>query len=137
MVSIFRISELPDRTESLRQVELEIFDAFNKLVDAHFAQHWSLKDYASSLHVTQGRLADICRRLTGGSPKKLVYERQIQEAKWELIYTTTAINAICDHLGFNDPAYFCRFFTRHTGLSPRDFRRQALLGESGMLPGDA
>ena len=53
---------------------------------------------------THGRLADICQRLTGSSPKKLVYERQIQEAKWKLIYTTTAINAICDHLGFKDPA---------------------------------
>lgn len=130
LVSIFRIAELPERSESFRQVELEIFEAFSKLVDAQFAQHWPLRQYASTLNVTQGRLADICQRLTGSSPKKLVYERQIQEAKWELIYTTTAINAISDHLGFKDPAYFCRFFTRHTGLSPREFRRRALIGGS-------
>lgn len=130
MVSIFRISELPDRSESLRQVELEIFEAFNKLVDAHYTEQWPLKDYACALNVTQGRLADICQRLTGTPPKKLVFERQVQEAKWQLIYTTTAINAICDQLGFKDPAYFCRFFARHTGLSPREFRRRALLGEA-------
>jgi AraC family 4-hydroxyphenylacetate 3-monooxygenase operon regulatory protein len=129
LVNIFRISELPERSQSLRQVELEIFESFNKLVDAHYTEHWPLQQYSTALNVTHGRLADICQRLTGSSPKKLVYERQIQEAKWKLIYTTTAINAICDHLGFKDPAYFCRFFSRHTGLSPREFRRQALIGE--------
>tara|TARA_R110002110_G_scaffold406421_1_gene626555 strand:- start:404587 stop:405501 length:915 start_codon:yes stop_codon:yes gene_type:complete len=129
MVSIFRISELPDRSASLRQVDLEIFAAFNKLVDAHFTEHWPLQRYTAILNVTPGRLADICQRLTGSSPKKLVYERQIQEAKWELIYTTTAISVICDRLGFKDAAYFCRFFSRHTGFSPREFRHRALVGD--------
>ena len=128
LVSIFRISELPDRSQTLRQVELEIFDAFLKAVDAHYTEHLPLGDYSRALNVTQGRLADICRRLSGSSPKKLVHERLVQEAKWQLIYTTTAINTICDELGFKDPAYFCRFFSRHTGLAPREFRRRALVG---------
>ena len=128
LVSVFRLSHMPERTEPLRRVELEIFQAFNELIEAHYRQHWSLTQYATELNVTQGRLADICRRLSGSSPKALVFERQIHEARWQLIYTTTAINMIADKLGFVDPAYFCRFFTTHTGLSPSEFRRRMLLG---------
>ncbi|MEH6518946.1 MAG: 4-hydroxyphenylacetate catabolism regulatory protein HpaA [Halioglobus sp.] len=128
LVCVFRLSGLPERTKPLRRVELELFQAFNELIEAHYRDHWPLEKYASQLNVTQGRLADICRRLSAHSSKSLVHHRQIEEAKWQLIYTTTAINLIADDLGFNDPAYFCRFFTRHTGHSPREFRRQALLG---------
>jgi AraC-like DNA-binding protein len=35
--------------------------------------------------------------------------------------------AHADHLGFEDPAYFSRFFNRRMSLSPREFRvRDAL-----------
>ena len=36
------------------------------------------------------------------------------------------IQQLAAELGFEDDAYFSRFFKRHTGLSPRDFRAQAL-----------
>lgn len=128
LISIFRLAELPERDEPLRLVELKIFDSFNALIDKNYTQNLSMPDYARDLNVTTNRLADICRRLSGRSPKSLVYERQIKEAKWQLIYTTSAINAISDALGFKDPAYFCRFFTKHSGLSPREFRKQKLMG---------
>ncbi len=130
LISVFRLSQLPERTEPLRRVELKIFQSFNELIDAHFNEHWSLAEYAAALNVTQSRLADICRRLSGRSSKSLVYEKHIEESKWQLIYTTTAINNIADELGFKDPAYFCRFFTKHTGLSPREFRRRVLQGKN-------
>ncbi len=137
LVSVFRLSRLPERTAPLGQVEMSIFQAFTTLIDSHYRDHWSLATYARALNVTQARLAEICRRLAGVAPKSLVYEKQVEEAKWQLIYATTAINVISDELGFRDPAYFSRFFTRHTGLSPREFRRQVLLGRGERLQGSA
>ena len=133
LISVFRLSQIPERTEPVRQVEMSIFQSFTALIDEHYREHWSLSDYARVLNVTQARLADICRRLSGSSSKSLVYEKQIEEAKWQLIYAATAINVISDEMGFKDPAYFCRFFTRHTGLSPREFRRQVLLGRGELI----
>lgn len=126
LVCVFRLSRLPERTEPLRHVELRIFESFNELIEAHYREHWPLAQYAARLNVTPGRLADICRRLTGSSPKALVHERQAEEARWQLIYTTTAINTIANKLGFADPAYFCRFFKKRIGVSPREFRQRAL-----------
>ncbi len=122
LVSIFRLSQLPERREPLGKVELEILQAFNNLVEAHFREHWKLEQYAAALNVTAGRLADICRRLAGLPPKAMIFERLIEEARWQLIYTTTTISEIADTLGFVDPAYFCRFFKKHTGLAPSAFR---------------
>ena len=126
LVCIFRLSNLPERTTPLRQTDLNIFQLFNALIDTHFRSHWPLDNYISALSVSHSRLADICNRLAAHPPKSLVHARQIEEAKWQLIYTTSAINSIADDLGFKDPAYFCRFFTKHTGLPPSDFRRRAL-----------
>jgi len=48
----------------------------------------------------------------------------LQEAKRLLLFTTASASEICYELGFKDPAYFNRFFSRQTGLSPGDYRRR-------------
>ncbi len=126
LVGIFRLAQVPERKTPAKRAELDVLRAYNELIEAHFTEHWSLANYAKELNVTTGRLADICRRLSGHSPKSLIFERQITEASWQLIYTTTAVSTIAYKLGFNDPAYFCRFFRKHTGQAPSDFRSQAL-----------
>jgi AraC family 4-hydroxyphenylacetate 3-monooxygenase operon regulatory protein len=110
----------------LKQHDLELFQAYSELIDAHYREHWSLKAYSTELKMTPSRLADLCRRLSGCSPKRLLIERQIEEAKWQLLYTTVAISALSDDLGFVDPAYFCRFFTKNAGSSPSEYRRRLL-----------
>ena len=55
-----------------------------------------------------------------------VHERVLREACRRLIYIAAPVSTLAFELGFEDPAYFCRFFKRHTGLSPREYRlRQA------------
>ncbi len=128
LISVFRLSRVPERNKPLRRVELRIFQSFHSLVENNHHKHWPLAWYSDALNVTPSRLADICRRLSGSPPKTLIHERQIEEAKWQLIYTTTSISSIAGVLGFVDPAYFCRFFTRHSGMPPSEFRRQMLTG---------
>jgi AraC family transcriptional activator of pobA len=45
------------------------------------------------------------------------------EAERQLRYTGMSITQIAYYLGFEDPAYFSRFFTKGMGASPRSFRR--------------
>lgn len=126
LISIFRLAQVPERKVPARRAELDILRAYNELIEENFAKQWPLAQYAFELNITAGRLADICRRLSGHSPKTMIFERQLEEARWQLIYTTSAISAIAYKLGFNDPAYFCRFFRKHTGQSPSEFRSKAL-----------
>lgn len=106
--------------------DLKFFRAFNKLIEQHFIDHWSLKQYADALAITETRLNDICRRVANISSKKLIFDRQMQESKRLLMFSESSINSICYELGFKDPAYFSRFFIRHAGISPSDYRQQHL-----------
>ena len=48
--------------------------------------------------------------------------RLLIEAERQLRYTSMSVAQVAFHLGFDDPAYFSRFFTRRMGLTPRAFR---------------
>lgn len=123
-LNVLRLSDAaPLRIKNCKN-ELSIFRKFNELIEDHFMEHWSLTEYASHLAITEARLNEICKRLADISSKKLIYDRQMQEAKRLLIFTDDSINEICYQLGFKDPAYFSRFFQRHAGIRPSDFRNQ-------------
>jgi AraC family transcriptional activator of pobA len=106
---------------------------FGGLVERRFRSNQSVAEYARALHVSESRLRSACLALTGQSPIQLVHARLLLEAKRRLHYTDGPISEIAYALGFDDPAYFTRFFTRRAGLSPRAFRRRgpevALSGE--------
>lgn len=104
------------------QTELDIFRKFNVLIEDHFKAHWTLAQYANALAVTETRLNDICKTLANISSKKLVFDRQMQEAKRLLVFTDLSISEICYSLGFKDPAYFSRFFMRNAGVKAKEFR---------------
>jgi AraC family transcriptional activator of pobA len=53
---------------------------------------------------------------------QIVHARLLLEAKRQLLYTSEPVSEIAYALGFDDPAYFTRFFSQRTGVSPRVFR---------------
>lgn len=108
--------EITDRTERhLRR--------FLELVARHYRRAWSIEDYACELGITSTRLNHICRQQAGRSALQLVHDRILLEARRNLIYTAMTVSEIAYALGFSDPAYFSRFFTKRTGNSPSSFRK--------------
>lgn len=105
----------------LRQIQ-----QFKTLLDRDFRAHRPVQAYADALGLTAGQLSRICREVLGMSALDVIHARLVHEAQRELVYTVGSIQQLAAELGFEDDAYFSRFFKRHTGLSPRDFRAQAL-----------
>ena len=79
--------------------------------------------------MTPERLNRLTRAETGQSALDLVHARLAREACRRLTYVAAPISKLAFELGFDDPAYFCRFFKRHTGFNPRDYRRSILEDE--------
>lgn len=97
---------------------------FRALIAEHYLAHWSVADYARALHVSPTHLGRLTRAATGVSPLQLVESRTLREARRQLAYTNLSITTIAYALGYADPAYFTRVFTRDAGISPRAFRAQ-------------
>ncbi len=43
-----------------------------------------------------------------------------------LVHTPKSVGEIARELGFEDPAYFTRLFTRQTGMAPVAFKKKYL-----------
>lgn len=99
-----------------------LVERFTAQVEEDYRQHRSLSDRARRLGVSVPHLTRLCRRVTGRSASGIVQERLALEARRHLAYTSMTVAEIAFGLGFEDPAYFTRFFTRHVGVSPRAYR---------------
>lgn len=113
-----------------RLTESHLFARFQSLLEAHFAEHWRVADYARALAISATHLSRITRAATGRPASALIDERLMREARRYLVYTNQPVASITYALGFNDPAYFSRVFSRVTGLSPRAFRHQVAQPQS-------
>lgn len=122
LVSLLRLSAQAGENRRFRREDLHLYHRFNALIEGHYREHWALWRYAEQLAVSEARLNDICRRLADLPSKRLVHDRLLQEAKRLLIFSASSVNEIAYHLGFRDPAYFSRFFLRHTRFSPSQYR---------------
>jgi AraC family transcriptional activator of pobA len=81
-------------------------------------------DYAAELRVHPRRLRAACLSLAGATPVQLVQARRLLEAKRLLLYSNMTVAETGYYLGFQDPAYFTRVFTKVCNVSPRTYRRE-------------
>lgn len=100
-----------------------LFTRFLLLVEQHFLEHWPLERYASRLGLSTPRLNRLARAERGRSALELVHERLTREACRRLVYIAAPAANLAAELGFQDPAYFSRFFKRRTGMSPHRYRQ--------------
>ncbi len=112
---------VPHGSRKGRQVE-----RFRALVDRDFRREHSVQAYAQAMGMTAGQLSRLCRQVLGMSALGVINARILHEAQRELVYTSLPIKRLASELGFDDDAYFSRFFRKHTGSSPKDFRATAL-----------
>ena len=58
------------------------------------------------------------------TPSDFIKNKIILETKRKLLYTDDSVKHIAYDLGFNDPAYFTRFFTKAEQKSPLQFKKE-------------
>lgn len=95
-----------------------------EMINEGFRTRRSVDDYAARLGMSATHLNRITRRLCGKPVSRLISERILLEARRDLVFSALSIQQIAARLGFDDQAYFSRFFTLHAGLSPKAFRER-------------
>lgn len=125
-VQIARTSETPAAASTdARSRKAAQIEQFRRLVDQRFREERSVEIYARELGMSAGHLGRLCRDTLGMSPQDVVNARVVHEARRELVYSSLSIKQIAAVLGFQDEAYFGRFFRKHTGQRPTEFRQTA------------
>jgi|HubBroStandDraft_1064217.scaffolds.fasta_scaffold00146_6 AraC family transcriptional activator of pobA len=129
LIRILRLAARDPARPQLPGPHAELMARFRQLVEENFRAGLQIGDYAARLGVSVAQLRFACLKTARCTPHALVQERSLLEAKRRLLYSNMNVAEVAYFLGFEDPAYFTRFFTRHAGQSPRRFRLRRFEGE--------
>ncbi|MEM9990515.1 MAG: helix-turn-helix domain-containing protein [Bacteroidota bacterium] len=112
-----------EKNPQLVEASLSILKTFKQLIEEHYTQAHEVRFYADYLAISADHLNKTVQRLTGKTAKTFIQSRLITEAKRLLLHSDNSAKQIAYYLGFNDPAYFSRFFKKCTQQSISAFRK--------------
>lgn len=105
----------------------EIYENFMDLLSRKCPSEANkVQDFADLLHTSPQNLNLICRKNSQLSANQHITQQLLLEAKRNILHTDKSINELADLLRFNDGSYFVKFFKRHTGETPNQFRSRYL-----------
>jgi AraC family transcriptional activator of pobA len=116
--------QLQEETSDAKLNESALVQRFKALIEQNYTAHWTVNQYAKALSISPTHLSRLTRSANGISALRMIEARLMREARRNLAYTNLSISTIAYALGFSDPAYFSRVFTRDAGVSPKVFRSQ-------------
>ena len=124
LVQLSRIYKRRFDTGPVGVKQTALFMQFTKLLDEKYATLHHASGYAEALHITPGHLNSAVKQEIGKTVSDLIQERIMMEAKRLLFHSGMSVKEIGYSLGFEDAAYFNRFFKKNTGITPLEFRAQ-------------
>lgn len=98
-----------------------------RLIDRHFRDDWPVERYVEELGTTRHLLDKASHQVLGSGVRQAIGERRLVEAKRLLLFTIRTVEDVAYETGFNDPAYFSRFFRQVVGVSPAAWRKERIV----------
>ncbi len=103
----------------------ELFRNFVQLVHRHCATERDVSFYARKLNITPRYLSSVAQAVSGKTPKEFIDNHVIVEIKILLKNTNLNIQEISNRMKFADQSFFGRYFKKHTGVSPLQYRTES------------
>ena len=110
----------PDEIKSYRVREL--FNRFMMLLEKDYKISRDVNYYAEKMNISSKYLTNIVNQVTGHTPKTIIDQYVILQLKLHLKRTTQSIKEMAWEFHFADVSFFCRYFKKHTGLTPQQIR---------------
>ena len=121
---LFHIASFNENKILSNNRNVVLFVEFVKLTDNNFIRNRDVVFYAKELNISEKKLNEICKALSGKTTKQFIQERLILEIKKEIKLGTKNLKEIAFELGFNESAYLTRFFKQQTSISPSEFKEE-------------
>ena len=95
---------------------------FIDLLDKYHQQERSVEFYAEKLFITPKYLSTVIKRTSGYNATNWINRYVILEAQSLLKYSDKSIQEIADCLNFSNASFFGKYFKRHTGMTPGEYK---------------
>lgn len=105
-------------------IYLDYLLKFKELLEQEFREEKSVKIYASKLNLSQKQLHKATTTIMDKTPKQIINERILLEAKRLLIHSNQSVKEIAYELGYDEPTNFIKFFRKYIHTTPSLFRGQ-------------
>jgi AraC family transcriptional regulator, transcriptional activator of pobA len=123
--TIGRIS-FEEQTSKTTSYNYKLLKNFQRLIENHYGTLRLPKDYAEMLYITPNHLNALCSDLLGMPAGEVIRNRIVLEAKRLLVNLDLSISEIGYKLNFSDNSYFSKFFRKQAGMTPEEFRKEAM-----------
>ena len=103
---------------------LDFLVSFKERLEDNFHNEKSVNKYAADLNITEKKLHKTTTLILDKSPKQVIDERVLLEAKRLLVHSSESVKEIGYTLGYEEPTNFIKYFRKHIGSTPSEFREQ-------------
>ena len=100
----------------------EIYQEYSDLVMKHYHEWHHVAEYADVLRITVPHLCSTIKQASGRTAGDLIVDAILTDAKAQLKLSMLPIKEIANSLGFENVAFFNRFFKTHEGITPKNYR---------------
>lgn len=100
----------------------KITKSFSELVIQNYMKERNVSFYADKLNITAAHLSTTIKETTGQTCTEMISAMVIMDAKTQLKSTDLPISQIADSLNFCNVSFFGKYFKRHVGVGPQEYR---------------
>lgn len=101
-------------------------DMLGRFLNEHLAEKLTSDMICRAMGISRTALYQLAKETYGCGISEHIAHLRIQKAIDLLTQTNLSNGEICRRIGFEDYNYFFRVFRKHTGVTPRAYRRQFL-----------
>ncbi len=126
---LYQIERLRSKIDHLdfdTNLDYRLAADFKKLIFERIEGFFSIDDYAITLGTNAKTLTAVSKKILMATPAQVIKASKLLEAKRMLSNQKTSIKEVGYALGFDDPAYFTKYFKKGIGLTPKEFQNTLL-----------
>jgi AraC family transcriptional regulator, transcriptional activator of pobA len=116
-----------DFTLIKKSLDLDYLLLFKDLLEKSYKSQKQVNYYAKQISITEKRLNQATTKVLGKTPKEIIDDRILLEAKRILAHTNESVKEISFMLGFEEPTNFIKYFKKHCFTTPTEFREKHAL----------
>jgi AraC-like DNA-binding protein len=123
----FKLKKNKNQTMFIKsEYKEEIALKFIPLVLQNCKEHHEVSFYAEKMCMTAGNLSRIMKAFSGKTAVRWINDVLVTEAQILLRKPNSTVQQVADELNFGDQSSFGKFFRKHTGMTPRKYKKKII-----------